>query len=68
MNYVEILIPVTIMAFCLFTAFVIGFGVGRRSAYHDIDDNLGKPKRPQPANKPAWAAKTKSVLTAQTIK
>ncbi len=43
---IETLIPIAIAIIGALIAYAVGFGVGRRSAYEDINVNLGRPNTP----------------------
>ena len=59
-----------IFAFLIFVAtiaatYAIGFGIGRRSAYRDLEQNIGKPKQ---ASARKRVVKAKGALVAHLIK
>ncbi len=68
---IEILITIGMMILAGLITYAIGFGVGRRSAYNDIEMNIGRPKKPAYTPKPLFnrskVRAAKSVLTA-TVK
>ncbi len=43
MNYINILLPFGLMVFGGLVVYAIGFGVGRRAAYREVELNLGDP-------------------------
>ena len=65
---IEILIPIVTMILGVILAFVIGFGMGRRSAYQDVTANLGTPKRKRFDPRPVWRLKAKTLVNTQTLK
>jgi membrane protein YqaA with SNARE-associated domain len=45
MNYLDILLPIGLILFGGLVAYLIGFIIGRRSAYQDVDQNLNATKK-----------------------
>jgi len=67
MNYIEMLLPIGLALFGGIIAYAAGFGVGRRSAYRDVDLNLEPSKKTEFTRTPEWRSKTKALLTTHTI-
>ncbi len=47
MNYTDIAMLFSLILFCGVIGSAIGFGLGRRSAYCEVSQNLGDPKHPR---------------------
>ncbi|NNE98079.1 MAG: hypothetical protein HKN25_03560 [Pyrinomonadaceae bacterium] len=68
MTYIETLLPIALMLFGGLIVYLVGFGVGRRSAYRDLDLNLRKPPRHNLRDEAKWNSRPGGVLTPQTTK
>ena len=52
---IETLIPIVMTIIGICTAYTIGFGFGRRSAYKDVDMNIEKPQSARLSERPIVA-------------
>lgn len=65
MNYLDILMPIGMILLGGLIAYLIGFIIGRRSAYKDVDHNLSGVNNMNMVKKPAGA---QSLIHSQLIK